>query len=96
MRWSINHTINIGFGVALLILSIVGVAAYRSTIGLVEASDAVAHTHHVIEKLKSVFSQLKNIETGERGYIITGRPSYLEQYNIALGQIDRTWATCAR
>ncbi len=89
MRWSINHTINIGFGVALLILSIVGVAAYRSTIGLVEASDAVAHTHHVIEKLESVFSQLKDIETGERGYIITGRPSYLEQYNIALGQIDQ-------
>lgn len=89
MRWSISHTINIGFGVALLILSIVGVASYRSTIGLVEASARVAQTHRVIEQLESVFSRLKDVETGERGYIITGRPGYLEQYNVALGRIDQ-------
>ncbi len=70
-----------GYGVALLVVAIVGVITYRSTIELIDSADWVAHTHLVKEGITKVLSALKDAETGQRGFLITGEERFLQPYN---------------
>ncbi len=49
----------------------------------------VAHTREVLTGLENVLSLAKDAETGQRGFVITGEPRYLERYNAALAAIDK-------
>jgi CHASE3 domain sensor protein len=42
------------------------------------------HTRVVIKQWGDVFSSLKDAETGQRGFLITGKPAYLEPYRVSL------------
>src|SRR5579872_2397947 len=76
------------FGLAVIILGLIGMITYQSTNGLIEAGDWVAHTHEVLENLEALLSDLVDTEVGERGYVITGRENFLEPYRAALARID--------
>jgi len=39
--------------------------------------------------LSSVFSELQDAETGQRGFLLTGEPVYLKPYEAAIARIDR-------
>jgi CHASE3 domain sensor protein len=47
----------------------------------------VAHTHQVMTQIKETLSLLKDAETGQRGYLITGDQRYLEPYESAVKQV---------
>ncbi len=89
MKWSVGTKIGVGYGVALLILLVIGSFAYRSTNGLINNAGWVTHTYQVLENLEGVLSLMKDAETGQRGYIITGDESYLEPYQAAVRSIDQ-------
>jgi len=42
--------------------------------------------------IEAVFSDMKDGETGQRGYVITGNPDFLIPYNKALADMDGTFA----
>ncbi len=71
--------------IALIIAFCVLAAAVLGTIVLFDgqqrAQGWVVHTLQVQERLGSVLSDLQNAETGQRGYIITREPAYLEPYH---------------
>jgi methyl-accepting chemotaxis protein len=58
----------------------IGAVAYRSISALTITSQLVTHTHQVMEHITEVLSLLKDAETGQRGYIITGDEAFLEPY----------------
>jgi methyl-accepting chemotaxis protein len=80
MKWSIGTRIGAGFTLALVALVIIGVAAYRSTTSLLVANDWKSHTFVVLRSLAGLLSAMQDAEDGQRGYLITGRDSYLEPY----------------
>ena len=80
-----------GFGLALTILIIIGSVSYRSMATLLETANSVTHTHEVLTKLESVISLLKDVETGQRGYLITGDVRYLEPYDAAISKVKRVY-----
>ncbi len=84
------------FAVAALLLIIVGVLAFISFRKLNANIQWVDHTHLVIENLENVLLLLDEAETGQRGFIITGRNEYLEPYNTALAGIDQRIQTVRR
>ncbi|MCL5267336.1 MAG: CHASE3 domain-containing protein, partial [Bacteroidetes bacterium] len=88
MRWSVGTKIGGGFGLALIILVVIGVVSYRSTTELINAAQLKTHTYKVLQDLEGALSTLENAETGQRGYIITGDESYLGPYNAAIVTID--------
>ena len=47
----------------------------------------VSHTNEVLARLETVLSTLKDAETGERGYLLTGEASYLEPYREAVDRL---------
>ena len=77
------------FVLALLIIGIVGIQSYLGIQRLIEANRWVIHTHEVMEKLEHVLSLLKDAETGQRGFILTGEDRYLKPYNSATGEIRK-------
>ena len=87
-RWLIVGSVVL---VALLLLN-AGVA-YRNTMQLHRSSDLVAHTNQVLLSLETLLSTLKDAETGQRGFLITGDEGYLKPYNHALANLDRELAT---
>ena len=43
----------------------------------------VRHTYEVIDTARTLLSDVQDAETGQRGFIITERPDYLEPYRTA-------------
>src|SRR5580704_10682430 len=84
MRWTVGTKIGAGFGLALVILVVIGGVSYRSIAKLTETAELVAHTHQVLDNLEVVVSDMKDAETGQRGYLITGEERYLEPFRAAL------------
>jgi diguanylate cyclase (GGDEF)-like protein/PAS domain S-box-containing protein len=78
-----------GFGLASAILIIIGVVSYRSLTQLVEASNQAAQTQKVLAKLEDLVSKMKDAETGQRGYLLTGDEDYLEPYRAAVSVVDQ-------
>ncbi|MFI1994075.1 methyl-accepting chemotaxis protein [Actinoplanes sp. NPDC020271] len=55
-----------------------------------ENQKRVAHTYQVLEALNTVLSTLKDSETGQRGYLITGKDGYLQPYTDAKNSVTGT------
>ncbi|WP_395744846.1 response regulator [Prosthecobacter sp.] len=53
----------------------------------------VSHTHEVIIGLEDILSTLKDAETGQRGFLLTGDERYLAPYETALARIDERLAS---
>lgn len=88
MKWSIEKKIVAAAGLALAVLLINALISYRATRSLIDHERLVSHTHQVLTELEATISTMKDAETGERGYIITGQENYLEPYKAAAGQIN--------
>jgi methyl-accepting chemotaxis protein len=88
MSWTVGRKIAVGFTAPVVILIVVGSVAYRSTNRLIDASQQVSHTHEVLTQLERVISTLKDAETGQRGYLLTGAERFLEPYTAAVQSID--------
>jgi len=72
---------------ALLILN--AATSYRNTLKLLENERWVGHTHQVLTELEATLSTLKDAETGQRGYLLTGEERYLEPYHSAIARINQ-------
>ena len=87
-RQQFFNWVTAGFGIASIILLFIGGVSYRSLNGLVTTSNAAVRSHRVVEKLEQIFSDLKDVEAGQRGYVITGDKSYLAPYDSAVKTIE--------
>jgi len=88
-RWSLGRKLGAGFAVAGAILLLVALVGYRSTVTLIENDDLVAHSRQIQMAFAALLSAMKDAETGQRGYVITGNAAYLDPYNAALGTVKR-------
>ena len=71
----------LGYGSSLLILILSSVASYFSIHNLLESARLVNRTNNFSRKVESVMSLLKDAETGQRGYLLTGNEVFLEPFH---------------
>jgi len=83
MRPGLLRNLQIGFGLSLFILIVSSIASYSSIQSLLSSARQVDHTDSVINRLELALSTLKDAETGQRGYLLTGDTTYLRPYNGA-------------
>lgn len=89
MKWSQERKIIAGgFGLAMLILSIVSTASYQNTTKLFQRQKRVEKTYQVLQEIRDVLTTLRDAERARRGYIITGKELYLVTYNTAIQDIN--------
>jgi methyl-accepting chemotaxis protein len=83
ITWTVGKKLAVGFGLALLMLVIIGGVSYRSLSQMIENAWWVSHTHQVLEKLEGIISLIKDAETGQRGFLLTRLDRYLDPYTNA-------------
>lgn len=90
--WTFGRRLAIGFGLAAVTLLLVAGLSYRVTATLIENETAVRHSYDVRTQFAIVLSELKDAETGQRGYLLTGDSAYLAPYQTALGELKASYA----
>ena len=69
-----------GFLVAIAAVVVIAVLSYDSLRETHVRSESLARTVEVLAQIQGLVSTLKDAETGQRGYLLTGRESYLEPF----------------
>lgn len=87
--WTFGKRIAAGFALSFVLMLLIGGVAYRSVGALTQTSYLVTHTHEVLEHIATLLSLMKDAETGQRGYVITGDDAFLEPFRIASGEIPK-------
>jgi len=85
---SISTKIVTGFALPILLMIFVSTVVYRSTLSLVDTASWVRHTQEVISKGHLLQKLIVNMESGERGFLITGKDIFLEPFVAAEKQWD--------
>ena len=86
---TIGKKIVAGFVAPLVMLAMAAGLSYWSTALVINNDGWVAHTHEVLDDLDLLLSTIKDAETGQRGYLLTDKASYLEPYNAAVGAWEK-------
>lgn len=77
-------------GAALCVALAVAVSFW--TFGeIAQAAESRAHTTFVLDRASDLLSALRDAETGQRGYALTGDEKFLEPYLAVHGTIPRQW-----
>src|SRR4051794_23399667 len=84
---SIRKKILLGYGLALLVLAVKGALVYRSSDRLVHLGRETDRSNKALLQLETLLSLLKDMETGQRGFLLTGDAKYLEPYNAARDEV---------
>ena len=72
-----------GFAAAIASLLLIAIFGYRSLDNATQSTELATHTMEVTQRVDALVSSVKDAETGQRGFLLTSRESYLEPYNNA-------------
>lgn len=79
-----NH---VGPLLAALIFVAIGVGVLHGTDRFASDARWVSHTNEVISRIDEIEARLRDAESAQRGYLLTGQVSYLAQYQAGKEQI---------
>jgi methyl-accepting chemotaxis protein len=87
---NLSRVIQIGFIVILALILANGVAIFWTMNKLADNLSWVAHSYDVKSKLESLMGEMADAETGQRGFLYTGKEDFLEPYTNSLRRISET------
>ena len=82
----------IAAGISVVVLIAAGGASYTAVKTLSDASDRLVRSKEISIALEQTLSSLRDAETGQRGYLLTGRQAYLEPYAAAVASVNQRLA----
>src|SRR3954469_24583494 len=88
MMGLVEKRIKLGTFLIFLVLLVNSILSYQAARRVVRDEEWVRHTYQVITQLEAILSTIKDAESGERGYIITGSEADLQPYHAALSNIE--------
>lgn len=80
MTSKFNRTLRLGYGLSVLLLAVLGLFAYLTVDKLLSSNREMARSSQIVSRLQELISTMKDAETGQRGYLLTGNPVFLEPY----------------
>ena len=80
-------SMSVGIAVMLIIMLMISLYGLDQLRKLVEIRNSYRQTVDVVTVLDRILITTQDAETGQRGFIITGKPAYLEPYDKAVRQI---------
>jgi signal transduction histidine kinase len=78
--------------ISLFVLIFIFSISYKHTIAFTESTELLVHSYKIQIKLEQLLSYLKDAETGQRGYIISSDPIFLEPYKSAQERVNESFA----
>ena len=77
----------LGFACALLAILAIGFVSFTEMSVLASSSARVQRSYDVLQTLHDLNTALTDTETNQRGFLLTQDPTYLDEYDVAMGQI---------
>lgn len=74
---------------ALVILLVVSFLSYRDWSAFQRSAPQVQQSRAILQQIEQVLSSMKDAESSQRGYLLTGDPQYLGLYNAAVAALPR-------
>lgn len=74
----------LGFAISLIVLLSTIILSYVHSNRIITSTSLIVHTHEVLAELSDIEAKLIDLETGQRGFIITSKLEYLKPYNRSL------------
>jgi methyl-accepting chemotaxis protein len=65
-----------GFGTTILLMLVISSVVYKAVHNLVDSAGWVSHTYEVIRVAEGVQASMVDMETGQRGFMVTGEDEY--------------------
>jgi methyl-accepting chemotaxis protein len=75
---TIRTKLYLGFGAMVAILAILVAGAYVNFARFSQANELNRRSHEMLQQTNGMLESLVNIQTGERGYALTGTPEFLK------------------
>lgn len=88
MKLYFKRGVVIGFIITILTISGLGIYSYVNISKLIDGGSVLGNSLRITNYAEKVLVTTIDLETGQRGYLITGDSSYLEPYDAALESID--------
>jgi PAS domain S-box-containing protein len=85
--------VGIAVGVSSLVLVAAGVLSYRAVEQLANSGDEVLRAKELELSLERLLSTVRDAETGQRGFLLSGSEEYLAPYDAALRELDSRLVT---
>ena len=70
-------------------LLVVGVISHHAMAVSSESDRWVRHTHEVLEHLEDLLGSMQGLESSARGFVLTGKESYLETYRASISRSEQ-------
>jgi signal transduction histidine kinase len=93
MRAGLTTRLLLATGVLVLVVTAAYVALYVALTGLSRARAGATHSVQEVNVARDVRHLLVDMETGQRGFIITGEPRFLEPWEIGRRTLPESVAT---
>ena len=88
---SVIRQLQLVFSLSIILLLVSLFASFYSTQKLISNSQLVNHTNQVLLEAENIISYMKDAETGQRGYVITLDPVFLQPYNGASEKVANSY-----
>jgi methyl-accepting chemotaxis protein len=88
-RMTVGKKICLGYGLAIILLVLIGGISYWTTIELLDIVEQRGRSHRIVETTGDIYALLADAQGGERGYIITGKDRYLDPYREAREKVPK-------
>lgn len=83
-KLNIGTKIAIAFSVVLVLLLAIAFITIMNLAKIEQDNSWVIHTQEVLKTINTELSYLQDAETGQRGFLLTGKDAYLEPYNTGV------------
>ncbi|MCP4077007.1 MAG: methyl-accepting chemotaxis protein [Gammaproteobacteria bacterium] len=77
-----------GYGLVIILMAIISIVVFLNVNSLVDSSMWVNHTYKVIRVAERVGGTMVDMETGQRGFMVTGEDEYLEPFTNGAKEFD--------
>jgi len=88
-KWTFNTQVSASLTLAIAIFMGIGFLFYRNMTDTIEAVHLGGHSYEMNMALEHLFSDLKDAETGQRGYLLTQNENYLQPYLQSLQTVHQ-------
>ncbi len=88
---TVSQRLLIAFGLVIAIFIAVATSALVTSRSLAEAESWNEHTYQVLDRSNTLLNSMVNMETGARGFLLSGEDKFLEPWNGGAQEFNKTF-----
>lgn len=85
---NLTKKLSIGYLLIFVLMMLISVVVFKSISSIIDTSKWVNHTYEVIRTGENLAAAMVDMETGQRGFMVTGKDEYLEPFDAGIKRFE--------